>query len=193
MRNYNAHDIKGLINQYNDFYQFYAVAHSNFHPRGQSQNCINRHRRRLSLALNKTLKLLISVFHPNFFEMKSKERALSRMLIITTVEGLSPDDLKPMTTHFNMVIGNLPAHITKEVFRTEFLKIWHKQLCESDDFWIASVDELVSSNGSTEDPVRAVSGYVVKDGYKDKSKSWSTDGFLDVENCWIPHDALVLK
>ena len=193
MRNYDAHDIKNHFNKYNDFYQFYVVVHSKFHPRGQSQYCIDRHRKRLSDKLNKTLKLLISVFHPNFFEMKFKDKKLARMLTFTTVEGLSPDDVQPMTTHFNIAIGNLPAHVTKEIFEKEFLKIWHKQFGESNDFWIASKNELVSLRDPNEDPMRAVNGYAVKDGYKNKSKSWSTDGFLDVENCWIPHEALVLK
>ena len=193
MRNYGPHDIKNFSNEYNDHYQFYVVAHSKFHPRNQSQATISRHRGRLSGKLNKTLKLLVERFHPNFFQMKSKDRALSRMLTFTTIEGLDTMDIQPMTTHFNISIGNLPSHVTKDVFRDEFLKIWHKQFRESDDFWIAAVNELVSLKNLTEDPLKAVNGYVVKDAYKDKSKSWSTDGLWDINNCWIPHDALVLK
>jgi hypothetical protein len=175
-----------------EHYQFYLVAHSKFHPNGQTSACISRHRNRLSKKLHKTLKELTFRLVPNFHSLSPKEKNLSRFLTFTTVEGLSTNDLPKMTTHFNILIGNLPKEVTKEVLEKEFVEIWAKEMEESPRFWIESVQNFEQKNGD-EDPLRAVSGYIVKDGYKDKSKSWDVNGFWDVPNTFIPHDALLGK
>lgn len=189
---YNAHTIKEFANQYLEHYQFYLVAHSKFHPKGQSLGCINRHRNRLSCKLSKTLKELTFRLVPNFQNLTPNEKKLSRFLTFTTIEGLDPNDIQSMTTHFNIMIGNLPNEVTKEILAKEFLDIWSIQLKESDRFWIENSKNLEYRNGE-EDPLRAISGYIVKDGYKDKSKSLDVSGFWDVQNTFIPHDALLDK
>lgn len=189
---YNSHHIKEFANKYIDHYQFYLVAHSKFHPRNQSIKTIEASRRRLSLKMTKALKELTFRLVPNFLQLSPRQKELSRFLTFTTIEGLNPSDLQSMTIHFNIMIGNLPSHVTKELLETEFIDIWTKQLKESDRFWIECVDNLVKRNGD-ENPLRAVSGYIVKDGYKDKSKSWDVSGFWDEQNTWIPHDALAVK
>lgn len=189
---YNAHNIKEFANQYLEHYQFYLVAHSKFHPNGQSIGCINRHRNRLSDKLSKTLKELTFRLVPNFHSLSPNEKKLSRFLTFTTIEGLNPNDIQSMTTHFNILVGNLPCEVTKEILEKEFLNIWAKEMKESNRFWIEDAQNLEKQNGD-EDPLRAVNGYIVKDGYKDKSKSWDVSGFWDVQNTFIPHDALLDK
>lgn len=189
---YNAHEIKKFSNQYLGHYQFYLVAHSKFHPKGQSSKCIDRHRNRLSNKLFKTLKELTFRIIPNFHSLSPKEKNLARLLTFTTIEGLDANDIQSMTTHFNIMLGNLPCEVTKEVLEKEFLDIWANEMKESDRFWIEYAENLEHRNGD-EDPLRAVNGYIVKDGYKDKSKSWSCEGFWDVQNTFIPHDALLDK
>ena len=189
---YNAHEVKKFANQYLEHYQFYLVAHSKFHPRGQAIGCINRHRNRLSEKMSKTLKELTFRLVPNFHNLSSKDKQLSRFLTFTTIEGLDTNDIQSMTIHFNILLGNLPSEVTKEIVEKEFLDIWAIQMKESDRFWIEDAHNLKHRNGD-EDPLRAVNGYIVKDGYKDKSKSWSCEGFWDVQNTFIPHDALLGK
>ena len=193
MRKYNQDDIKNFSNQYNEFYQYYFVAHSKFRPHAKSQGSIDWNRERLSNKLHKTMKLLTVAIHPEYFKSHFSVKKKQDFLIVTTIEGLSPMDHSKMTTHFNVLIGNLPKGVDKDILRDKFLEIWVKQMKESDDFWITGKEDLKCLNETDEDPLEAVNGYIVKTGRTDKSKAWSTNGFWDVKNTWIPHEALVLK
>jgi hypothetical protein len=117
-----------------------------------------------------------------------------RPLTFTTVEGLSPNLTREKTMHFNILIGNLPEHFTKQMLMFHFMKNWVGRFDQSEDIWIKSVDELVQeSDSSTDSPIQVVGRYILKDAFNNKSNAWSTDGTLDIQNTWLPHDATKLK
>jgi hypothetical protein len=162
------------------------VVHTNFHPRKKTESQIKMNRAKLCKKLYEALKQLNFRVIENFHQLTKQQKNDSRALTFVTVEGLDTNDISSMTTHFNISLGNFSMDVTKHQIESEFRKIWVDELGESADIWISSRDEIFVQNGTEQDALRAWNGYIVKEGYKDKSKSWKTDGLLVAECLHIP-------
>lgn len=182
MRNYTAHDITKFFTTYEQHISHILVAHTIYHPFGKSNAEIGRMselaRRDLRHAMNHFGRLL----HPNAPNRARRNPYRYAPLVLVTMEGARETTDRGLTIHFNISLGNLPKVLDTQDIHTLFMHAWHDKAHQSDD---------VKAYDYTANQKHTWHGYGVKEAQQKPKLAWTTDGVWDVQNCWIPHAALI--
>lgn len=193
MRNYDAHDIQAMVEPFLPKFQYLLVIHSNFRPKDKSQKTIEFQQLKRSAYLEESLKDVSKSLFKSDPMLPFKNRYKYAPYRFTTVEGVDPLLSQEKTLHFNMLIGNLPIHYSKEELLATLLKTWNGRFKQQKDIWIRTPQDLVDLHGGVDTPISVFNRYILKDAYKEKSNAWKVDGVWDVRNTWLPHEAISLN
>jgi hypothetical protein len=182
MGNYTAHDITKFFATYEQYVTHILVAHTLSHPYGKSKAEIGRMselaRRDLRHALNHFCRLL----YPNASNKARRNPYKYAPLVFVTMEGARETTDRGLTIHFNISLGNLPKVLTTDDIQTLFSHAWHQKAHQSDD---------IKTYDYTANKAQTWHGYGLKEAQQTPKLAWTTDGVWDVQNCWIPHAALI--
>ena len=183
MRNYTAFDIQGMFRAHKDDVSHVIVAHSNFHTYRKSA----RQRELMAYEARKGCRHALNCFakllYPSATNKPVRNPHMYRPLSLVTIEGLQENNTeRALTIHFNICLGNIPGILTTEDIGTLFRHAWHDKAQLADD--IAIFDYYIKNE-------ERWMGYSLKEAHKTKELAWTTDGTWDVDNCWIPHAALI--
>jgi hypothetical protein len=192
MRNYQAHDIEGMFNKYEQHVSHVIVAHTHHRPyvantdKGRFkhvkieqylQSKIEQTSKDTRYALNCFYKLL----YPNSTNKPVRMPELYKPLTFVTIEGAKETTDRAQTIHINIALGNIPKALTTEDIDTLFRHVWHDKAQQKDD--IKVIDYF-----RHKEEARWV-GYMLKEAQQQPSRAWNDNSIWDVSNCWIPHAA----
>ena len=110
MRTYNAADIQQLFDAQAHLAQFYIVAHTNICPARLSATTLHKRVQAAKQDLRHTLNVLAAALHPNQSNLVRRKPHLYRPLALTTIEAINTAQAQTLTTHFNIILGNIPKH-----------------------------------------------------------------------------------
>lgn len=181
--NYKAQDIADFFSTYQKHITHAIVAHTNIHTIGLSDRAIDRAadeaRKDLRYALNCFNKFL----YPNHTNLPTRKPLRFRPLCFVTVEGAKHTADPAQTIHFNISLGNLPKAMCATQIEICFRHAWHVKARQSNDLYCEATSNYPCDSNRW-------FGYILKEAQQDTKKAWTTNGTWDVENCWIPHEAL---
>jgi len=183
MNNYTANDISTFFQQYDPWVTHYAVLQSEWRPYGLPQSIINKYIAKVKNELHYALNIFAKLLYPTNTNYPIRKPYCYRPLTFVTIEGARETNDPEQTIHANICLGNIPKHLTATHIEIYLRYAWHVRAKQPNDIFVESIKDYPSDTGR-------LFRYVVKEGQTDRSKAWSTDGIWDVENCWIPHQAL---
>ena len=121
MRTYNAADIQQLFDAQAHLAQFYIVAHTNICPARLSLKTLHTRVQAAKQDLRHTLNVLAAALHPNQSNLVRRKPHLYRPLALTTIEAINTAQASALTTHFNIILGNIPSTLGKQKQSTAYL------------------------------------------------------------------------
>lgn len=181
--NYTAHDISDFFNQYESRVTHNLVVHTKFRPFGHSQIQINRMAEESKKCLRYALNCFAKKLYPNHTNLVVRKPYIYRPLTLVTIENIKETTDKQQTIHFNISLGNIPKQYTTFEIEKLFRQAWQFNAQQSNDIYITDKNEYPANQ-------QRWFGYIVKDANKSKQLAWNTNGTWDVQNCWIPHNAI---
>ena len=193
MRNYTADDIAESFKHYKQHIQYVIVAHTYHRPYTVCRNegrlrtvntemWLARKHEQTSKDTRYALNCFNSLLYPNATNKCRRKPLLYRPLTFVTVEGARATTDRQQTIHINIAIGNLPKVLDKADVATLFRHAWHGKAQQSDDIEVLDYYEAHKGKGWL--------GYSLKEVQQQPSRVMNECSVWDVENCWIPHDAI---
>ena len=180
MRTYNATDIQQLFNAQAHLAQFYIVAHTNIYPSRLSAKTLQARIQTAKQDLRHTLNVLAAALHPNQSNLVRRKPNLYRPLTLTTIEATNTAQAATLTTHFNIILGNIPKHFRQaETINGIFRHTW-TNCRQSEDVHTQTI--IISSKG--------LNFYVLKEAHYDKHKIVGDISTWDIDNTFIPNAAV---
>ena len=180
MRTYNATDIQQLFNAQAHLAQFYIVAHTNIYPSRLSAKTLQARIQTAKQDLRHTLNVLAATLHPQQSNLVRRKPHLYRPLTLTTLEAINTAQAATLTTHFNIILGNIPKHFRQaETIDSIFRHTWTHCRQSEDVHTQAIID---SSKG--------LNFYVLKEAHYDTQKIVGDISTWDVDNTFIPNAAV---
>jgi hypothetical protein len=180
MRTYNAADIQQLFDAQAHLAQFYVVAHTNICPARLSAKTLHTRVQAAKQDLRHTLNVLAAALHPNQSNLVRRKPNLYRPLTLITIEAVDTAQAATLTTHFNIILGNIPKHFRKaETIDGIFRHTW-TNCRQSEDVHTQTI--IGSSKG--------LNFYVLKEAHYDKQKIVGNISTWDVDNTFIPNAAV---
>ena len=130
--------------------------------------------------LRHTLNVLAATLHPNQSNCVRRKPHLYRPLALTTIEAINTAQAPTLTTHFNIILGNIPKHFRQaDTIDSIFRHTW-ANCRQSEDVHTQTI--IGSSKG--------LNFYVLKEAHYDKQKIVGDISTLDVGNTFIPNAAV---
>ena len=193
MRNYTADDIAAMFKQYEQHVQYVIVAHTHHRPYTVCRNegglkSVNADRwlahklEQTSKDTRYALNCMNSLLYPNAINKVKRKPFQFRPLTFVTIEGAKQTLDRQQTIHVNIALGNLPTVLDRQDIETLFRHAWHDKAKQSDD--IEVIDYYQAKQG------KGWLGYSLKEAEHQPSRVWNENSIWDVENCWIPHNAI---
>ena len=180
MRNYNATDIQTFFDAQAHLAQFYIVAHTNICPARLSAKTLHTRVQAAKQDLRHTLNVLAAALHPNQSNLVHRKPNLYRPLTLITIEAVDTAQAATLTTHFNIILGNIPKHFRQaETINGIFRHTW-TNCRQSDDVHTQPII------GSSKD----LNFYVLKEAHYDRQKIVSDISTWDIDNTFIPNAAV---
>ena len=180
MRNYNANDIHTFFDAHAHLAQFYIVAHTNICPARLSAKTLHTRVQTAKQDLRHTLNVLATTLHPNQPNCVRRKPHLYRPLTLTTIEAVNTAQAAVLTTHFNIILGNIPKHFRQaETIDGIFRHTW-TNCKQSEDVHTQPI--IDSSKG--------LNFYVLKEAHYDKQKIVGDISTWDIDNTFIPNAAV---
>ena len=180
MRNYNATDIQTFFDAQAHLAQFYIVAHTNICPARLSAKTLHTRLQTAKQDLRHTLNVLAATLHPNQSNLVRRNPHLYRPLVLTTLEAVNTAQAHTLTTHFNIILGNIPKHFRQaETIDGIFRHTWTN--CKQSE----DVHTQPIIGGS-----KGLNFYVLKEAHYDKQKIVGDISTWDIDNTFIPHAAV---
>ena len=180
MRTYNATDIQQLFDAQAHLAQFYVVAHTNICPARLSSKTLHTRIQAAKQDLRHTLNVLAATLHPTQSNLVRRKPHLYRPLALTTIEATNTAQAQTLTTHFNIILGNIPKHFRQaETIDSIFRHTW-ANCRQSEDVHTQTI--IGSSKG--------LNFYVLKEAHYDKQKIVGDISTWDVDNTFIPNAAV---
>ena len=180
MRIYKASDIQHLFDAQAHLAQFYIVAHTNICPARLSATTLHTRIQAAKQDLRHTLNVLAAALHPNQSNLVRRKPHLYRPLALTTIEAINTARAATLTTHFNIILGNIPKHFRQaETINSIFRHAW-KNCRQSEDVHTQTI--IGSSKG--------LNFYVLKEAHYDKQKIVGDISTWDIDNTFIPNAAV---
>jgi hypothetical protein len=180
--NYTSSDVAKHFKHYEKHITHYAVLHTKLRANGCSSKKIEH----MLEEVRNSLRLALNIFERQIYEGKTnlprRKPFLYKTLRFVTVEGATDSYDKEKTIHINLMLGNLPEHITTTHVLIYLHQAWTIQCKQGSDIFVEKLED------NSEDKAR-VANYSVKEGRASRERVWSTHGIWDVNNCWIPHEA----
>jgi len=180
MRNYNAADIQQLFDAQAHLAQFYVVAHTNICPARLSAKTLHTRLQTAKQDLRHTLNVLAATLHPNQSNLVRRKPNLYRPLALTTLEAVNTAQAHTLTTHFNIILGNIPKHFRQAATINSIFRHTWTNCRQSDDVHTQAI--IDSSKG--------LNFYVLKEAHYDKQKIVGDISTWDIDNTFIPHAAV---
>lgn len=181
--NYTADDITNFFNKYEPNITHNLVAHTKFRPCGHSQIKIEKMAEESKKSLRYALNCFAKSLYPNQSNLTVRKPLSYRPLTLVTIENITETTDEEQTIHFNISLGNLPKSLSTFEIEKLFRHAWQVKAQQSNDIYITEKNEYPAN------PQRWF-GYIVKEANKSKQLAWTTNGTWDVQNCWIPHNAI---
>jgi len=183
MRNYTAFDIQRMFHAQKHNVSHVIVAHTKFHTYRKSARQVQLMAEEAKKGCRHALNCFAKLLYPNATNKPVRNPSMYRPLSLVTIEGLNANDTEhALTIHFNISLGNLPGILTTEDIGKLFRHAWHDKAQLADD--IAIFDYYIKNE-------ERWMGYSLKEAQQTQQLAWTTDGTWDVQNCWIPHAALI--
>ncbi|MDB3948223.1 hypothetical protein N9370_00450 [Paracoccaceae bacterium] len=180
MRTYNAADIQQLFDEQSHLAQFYVVAHTNICPARLSAKTLHTRVQTAKQDLRHTLNVLAATLHQKQSNLVRRKPNLYRPLALTTIEAVDTAQAATLTTHFNIILGNIPKHFRQaETIDGIFRHTW-TNCRQSEDVHTQTI--IGSSKG--------LNFYVLKEAYYDKQKIVGDISTWDIDNTFIPNAAV---
>jgi hypothetical protein len=180
MRNYNAADIQQFFDEQTHLAQFYIVAHTNICPARLSAKSLYKRVQAAKQDLRHTLNVLAATLHPKQSNLVRRKPNLYRPLALTTVESINTAQAAKLTTHFNIILGNIPKHFRQaETIDGIFRHTW-THCRQSKDVHTQAI--IGSSKG--------LNFYVLKEAHYDTQKIVGDISTWDIDNTFIPNAAV---
>ena len=177
MRTYKANDIQQLFDAQAHLAQFYVVAHTNICPARLSATTLHTRIQAAKQDLRHTLNVFAAALHPNQSNLVRRKPHLYRPLALTTIEAINTAQAATLTTHFNIILGNIPQHFRQaETIDGIFKHTW-TNCRQSDDVHTQAI--IGSSKG--------LNFYVLKEAHYDKKKIVGDISTWDIDNPFIPN------
>jgi hypothetical protein len=180
MRNYNATDIQTFFDAQAHLAQFYIVAHTNICPARLSAKTLHTRLQTAKQDLRHTLNVLAATLHPKQSNLVRRKPNLYRPLTLITIEAVDTAQAATLTTHFNIILGNIPKHFRQaetidSIFRHTWTNCW-----QSEDVHTQPI--IGSSKG--------LNFYVLKEAHYNKQKIVGDISTWDIDNTFIPTAAV---
>ena len=180
MRTYNATDIQQLFDAQSHLAQFYVVAHTNICPARLSVKMLHTRIQTAKQDLRHTLNVLAATLHPTQSNLVRRKPHLYRPLALTTIEATNTAQAQTLTTHFNIILGNIPKHFRQaDTLNSIFRHTW-ANCRQSEDVHTQTI--IGSSKG--------LNFYVLKEAHYDKQKIVGDISTWDIDNTFIPNAAV---
>ena len=180
MRTYNATDIQQLFDAQAYLAQFYVVAHTNICPARLSAKTLHTRVQAAKQDLRHTLNVLAAALHPNQSNLVRRKPNLYRPLTLITIEAVDTAQAATLTTHFNIILGNIPKHFRKAATINSIFRHTWTNCRQSDDVHTQPI--IGSSKG--------LNFYVLKEAHYDKQKIVGNISTWDIDNTFIPTAAV---
>jgi len=180
MRNYNANDIQQLFDAQAHLAQFYIVAHTNICPGRLSAKTLHTSVQAAKQDLRHTLNVLAATLHPTQSNLVRRKPNLYRPLALTTIEAINTAQASTLTTHFNIILGNIPQHFRQAATINSIFRHTWTNCRQSEDVHTQPI--IGSSKG--------LNFYVLKEAHYDKQKIIADISTWDVDNTFIPNAAV---
>jgi len=130
--------------------------------------------------LRHTLNVLADALHPNQSNLVRRKPHLYRPLALTTIEAIDTAQAATLTTHFNIILGNIPKHFRQaETIDGIFRQTW-ANCRQSEDVHTQAI--IGSSKG--------LNFYALKEAHYDKQKIVGDISTWDIDNTFIPNAAV---
>jgi hypothetical protein len=181
--NYTAKDIEEFFEKYNAYATHAVIAHTKIHTFGKSDRAINMAAAQAKRDLRHALNVFNKCLYPKHTSLPKRKPFLYRPLCFVTIEGAKQTTDPAQTIHFNITLGNIPKQFSTTMLEIIFRYAWHVRAGQSNDLYFDALSEYAGDS-------RMWHGYILKEARQDTNKAWSTDGTWDVENSWIPHQAI---
>jgi hypothetical protein len=180
MRTYNAADIQQIFDAQAHLAQFYIVAHTNICPARLSAKTLHTRVHSAKQDLRHTLNVLAATLHPKQSNLVRRKPHLYRPLALTTLEAVNTAQASALTTHFNIVLGNIPKHFRQaETINSIFRHTW-TNCRQSEDVYTQPIIGIS----------RGLNFYVLKEAHYDKQKIVGDISTWDIDNTFIPNAAV---
>ena len=180
MRTYNATDIQQLFDAQAHLAQFYVVAHTNICPARLSAKTLHTRVQAAKQDLRHTLNVLAAALHPNQSNLVRRKPNLYRPLTLITIEAVDTAQAATLTTHFNIILGNIPKHFRQaETINGIFRHTWTNCRQNAD----VQTQAIIGSS-------KGLNFYVLKEAHYDKQKIVGDISTWDIDNTFIPHAAV---
>ena len=180
MRNYNAADIQQLFDTQAHLAQFYVVAHTNICPARLSAKTLHTRVQAAKQDLRHTLNVLAAALHPNQSNLVRRKPNLYRPFTLITIEAVDTAQATTLTTHFNIILGNIPKHFRQAATIDGIFRHTWTNCRQSDDVHTQPI--IGSSKG--------LNFYVLKEAHYDKQKIVGNISTWDIDNTFIPNAAV---
>lgn len=181
--NYRAADIASFFATHESKVTHNLVAHTKFRPCRYTQNQIDAMATQAKQDLRYALNFFAKSLYPNHTSLVQRKPHIYRPLSLVTIENIKETTDEEQTIHFNICLGNIPKHLNTADIASRFKHAWVDKANQKDDIYITHKDEYGAD-------INKWFSYIVKDANKSKQLAWTTSGTWDVENSWIPNNAI---
>ena len=181
--NYTAEHIAKFFEKHTHQVTHNVVAHTKFRPSGHSQAKIDAMAEQSKKELRFALNCFSKSLYPNHTSLVQRKPHRYRPLSLVTIENIKETTDNEQTIHFNISLGNIPKHLCTTMIEIHFRHAWVVKSNQKNDIYVTDKNDYPSD-------MKNWFGYIVKDANKSKQLAWATSGTWDVENCWIPNDAI---
>ncbi len=178
MRNYYGSDIRRFFETQQHLAQFYLVAHTNIRPATLSKKVLELRLDRARADLRYALNLFAGALHPQHSNLVRRKPHIYRPLTLTTIEATDTAQVQTLTTHFNIVLGNIPQQYRRAETLTELFRQAWRKAGQADDIHIQPITNSIGLNY-----------YILKEAELAKQKAFNDTSTWDVENTFIPRAA----
>lgn len=181
--NYSAADIASFFAAHKSKVTHNLVAHTKFHPCNHSQFQIDAMAAQAKRDLRYALNCFAKSLYPNHTSLVQRKPHIYRPLSLVTIENIKETTDEEQTIHFNICLGNIPRRLSTAGIKCHFQYAWVDKARQQDDIYITHKDDYGTD-------INKWFSYIVKDANKSKQLAWTTSGTWDVENSWIPNNAI---
>jgi len=181
--NYTAKDISDFFNQHDSMVTHNLVAHTKFRPCRHSKHQIEAMATDAKNSLRYALNVFSKSLYPNQSNLVVRKPHVYRPLSLVTIENIHETTDPQQTIHFNISLGNIPKHMNSTQIEILFRHAWHVKAKQSNDVYLTEKNEYPASPSKW-------FGYIVKEANNSKQLAWDTNGTWDVQNTWIPNNAI---